>query len=318
MSELAMTDSTSLVVVGGAHSPLRQSVHDIIAGTAGGICTVLVGHPLDTIKVRLQTAGAGQQMTMAQCISFTLKTEGIRGFYKGMQSPLLGEGFFNAAQFFAYGRSKQFLLDLSTDGTNARDGKTDLSVGQYFIAGGMTGFLSTFVESPIDLFKSQLQTQVFRPVPLFTTFPQAVSYVWKTGGVRGCYQGMGSTFLRTTPATAVYFGVYEFAKTLQLAPGQSKDDLSSMSVLTAGGLGGVSYWLSSFPLDSIKSAMQADHVDRAQRRYSSVLDCARKLYAEGGITRFYRGLAPCLIRSFPANAACFFAYEKALQFLDKV
>ena len=32
------------------HSPVRQSVQDILAGTAGGLMTVLVGHPLDTIK----------------------------------------------------------------------------------------------------------------------------------------------------------------------------------------------------------------------------------------------------------------------------
>ena len=263
-------------------------------------------------------------MNMMDCIRLTLKEEGARGFYKGMQSPLLGEGFFNAVQFFSYGASKRILLEQHSLSISPPGGlivppsRTDLTLGEYFLAGAMTGFVSTFVETPIDLFKSQLQTQIFRANPAFTTFPQCLRHIWATSGLRGCYQGMGSTFLRTTPATACYFGVYEWAKEMQVKPGQTKADLSSHSLLLAGGLGGVSYWSSSFPLDSIKSAMQADAVKRSERRYTSIIDCARKLYAEGGIGRFYRGILPCLIRSFPANAACFYAYETAITLMNKV
>ena len=61
--------------------------------------------------------------------------------------------------------------------------------------------------------------------------------------------------------------------------------------------------------------MQSDAVDPSARRYASTMDCCRQLWAEGGWRRFYRGLAPCLLRSFPANAACFLAYERAKQML---
>jgi len=140
--------------------------------------------------------------------------------------------------------------------------------------------------------------------------------VWREAGIRGCYQGMFATFLRTTPGTAAYFGVYEAVKLAQLHPGQRKSDLGPAQLLLAGGCGGMGFWLSSFPMDSVKSAMQADAVKRSERLYHSWMDCARKMYREGGIARFYRGLTPCLIRSFPANAACFYAYEQSLKLLD--
>ena len=73
--------------------------------------------------------------------------------------------------------------------------------------------------------------------------------------------------------------------------------------------------LSTYPFDSIKSAMQSDAVEPSERRYSSTVECCRQLWVEGGWRRFYRGLAPCLLRSFPANAACFLAYERAKQML---
>lgn len=37
--------------------------------------------------------------------------------------------------------------------------------------------------------------------------------------------------------------------------------------------------------------------------------CAIQIYRDGGIRGFYPGYAPSLMRSFPANAACFLAYE---------
>ncbi len=39
------------------------------------------------------------------------------------------------------------------------------------------------------------------------------------------------------------------------------------------------------------------------------MDAAVKLWAEGGVKRYTAGLAPCLARSFPANAAGFAIYE---------
>ena len=83
----------------------------------------------------------------------------------------------------------------------------------------------------------------------------------------------------------------------------------SAVILIAGGVGGFAYWLSTYPADVIKSAMQSDDIFPEQRRYRSTRDCIRQLWEEGGWRRFYRGLAPCLIRSIPANAACFWAYE---------
>ena len=50
--------------------------------------------------------------------------------------------------------------------------------------------------------------------------------------------------------------------------------------------------------------------------HSGFLDAASKLYAQGGFRAFYRGYTPCLARSMPANAACFYAYETTRQMLE--
>lgn len=284
---------------------ISSAFKHITAGTVGGMATVVVGHPMDTIKVRMQAqSGAAKMYSGAiDCLVKTYKTEGFRGYYKGMQSPLLGEGFLNAWQFLAWSQTKALLLG---------GAERELTIPEYFAAGALTGFVASLVECPIDLFKTQLQTQVLRPKPDFTTFPACVRAIWKESGVRGCYQGLPSNFLRTVPASASYFGTYEYARHCLARPGQARDDLATPYVLLAGGLGGFAYWAAVYPIDSVKSAMQADSYRRSERQYSTVIDCARKMYRDGGARRFFAGLAPCLVRSMPANAACFFAYEKAL------
>jgi len=98
---------------------------------------------------------------------------------------------------------------------------------------------------------------------------------------------------------------------------KSVKELSPLSVLSAGALGGAAYWCTTYPIDVIKSSIQADSTVVSERKYKGVADAASKLYAEGGVKRFFPGLAPCLLRSLPANAVCFFLYETTVDLLTK-
>lgn len=79
----------------------------------------------------------------------------------------------------------------------------------------------------------------------------------------------------------------------------------------------MAYWTLSYPLDIIKSAIQADSINPSERRYKGFLQTATTLWKEGGMKRYTAGLTPCLARSFPANAAGFAAYEMVKASLEK-
>lgn len=71
--------------------------------------TLVPGHPLDTIKVRLQTqSSTNPEFTgMADCFRKTWAREGLGGLYAGAASPLLGAMAHNAGVFFSYGMAKR-------------------------------------------------------------------------------------------------------------------------------------------------------------------------------------------------------------------
>jgi solute carrier family 25 carnitine/acylcarnitine transporter 20/29 len=83
----------------------------------------------------------------------------------------------------------------------------------------------------------------------------------------------------------------------------------------AGGLAGTFSWLISFPIDVVKSRLQADGID-GERKYTSTYDCIRKSYAAEGWKFFTRGVGSTLMRAFPMNAVCFLVVSYAMKLLD--
>ena len=67
--------------------PKMDQVKSFLAGGAAGVSAVLVGHPFDTLKVRLQTSN--EYKGLFDCFQKTIAKDGVRGLYRGMVSPLL-------------------------------------------------------------------------------------------------------------------------------------------------------------------------------------------------------------------------------------
>ena len=119
------------------------------------------------------------------------------------------------------------------------------------------------------------------------------------------------------PLCCFLAGSYELFRDWLVVPGQSVSELSVWRVFIAGGFAGVLFWALTYPADVIKSTMQSDELVKPQRKYASIVDCARKLYTnEGGMPRFFRGFAPCMLRAIPANATMLYVLEKCRQFVD--
>ena len=58
-------------------SSLQSSLRSFGAGGVGGVCAVLVGHPFDLVKVRLQTAEKGVYSGAIDVVRKTVAREGL-------------------------------------------------------------------------------------------------------------------------------------------------------------------------------------------------------------------------------------------------
>ena len=52
-------------------------------------------------------------------------------------------------------------------------------------------------------------------------------------------------------------------------------DFSTLPLFPPSGLGGMTYWLTIFPVDCIKSAMQTDNIKVSERKYKDFIGTAK-------------------------------------------
>lgn len=100
-----------------------------------------------------------------------------------------------------------------------------------------------------------------------------------------------------------------------LAGNERIDKLSSWKLLMAGGIAGMTFWVSIYPIDVIKSRMQADTPDPSKRTFTTMTKTYSLIMKQSGVSGFFKGFAPCMLRSFPANAVAFLGYEQVRRFL---
>jgi solute carrier family 25 carnitine/acylcarnitine transporter 20/29 len=81
-------DADTTVNVTGSFA---QQARSFAAGGFGGLCAVVVGHPFDLVKVRLQTAETGRYKSAIDVVRKSVARDGLRrGLYAGVSAPLVG------------------------------------------------------------------------------------------------------------------------------------------------------------------------------------------------------------------------------------
>lgn len=142
------------------------------------------------------------------------------------------------------------------------------------------------------------------------------SQIFKESGIRGFYHGLVSTFAREMPGYFFFFGAYELSRSLMTPAGKTKEDIGVLRTAVCGGLGGVSFWVSVFPADVVKSRVQIEsHGELAKQGFVGAL---RTILVKEGISRLYSGLMPTIVRSFFATGALFVTVEESKKFMKQL
>ena len=310
-----------------------SALHDLFAGGIAGSASVVVGHPFDTIKVRMQT-----NTSIATKSASPLAT--ARSLFSGMGSPLAAAAVVNAIIFASYGSLTRLWESMEGDRSKHVDKHGLILEGAVFIededrrhypnvqssqiseppkqdivkvfsCGAGAGALQALVICPMEHVKCRLQVSSAYKGPM----DAAGSIVRQYGVTRGLFRGMGVTFWRETPAFGLYFATYDTIKDRVESFLREQEESHpipahlhawSASAL-AGGLSGAFSWFVVFPFDVIKSRIQTSPLERNLQR--GMWTTASDIIREHGAGHMFRGLGVTLVRAFPVNAIIFPVYE---------
>mmetsp|Transcript_11955 Transcript_11955/g.34255 ORF Transcript_11955/g.34255 Transcript_11955/m.34255 type:complete len:323 (+) Transcript_11955:159-1127(+) len=316
--------SAAPLATSSSSSSLRSSIQSFLAGGVGGVCAVGVGHPFDLIKVRMQTgvvAAGHQSGGVFGALGKTLRSEGIRGLYRGVSAPLVASTPIYAMSFWGYDMGQRVVRWYSNEHELAQSELRPLTIPEIMLAGGLSALPVIVVMTPTERIKCLLQVQTQSTSgkgPQYTGMIDCATKVYRSGGLPSLYKGTMLTLMRDIPGSIAWFGTYEVLKRVFMDwQGQSSagDKLSPLAVMTAGGFAGMACWGTSIVPDNLKSKYQV----APEGKYTGMADVYRTLVKEEGYAALWTGFRPAMIRAFPANAACFLGMEvarKVLSFLD--
>ncbi|QIW95500.1 hypothetical protein AMS68_001018 [Peltaster fructicola] len=294
-----------------------------VAGVFSGIAKLSVGHPFDTIKVRLQTSPKSQFHGPLDCLLQTLRNEGAYGLYKGASPPLIGwmcmdslmlgsltlyRGLLNDHVFQPMRAKQPSALWL-----NREDERKRLPVVGHAIAGVFAGWTVSFIAAPIEHLKARLQVQYSKTKAdrLYSGPIDAAAKIYRGHGIPGLWHGLSATLLFRT-FFFFWWGSYDvFSRLLK-----KETNLSTPAInFWAGGLSAQVFWMTSYPSDVVKQRIMTDTLG-PDRKYQNWRAAARAVYQDSGLRGYWRGFVPCFLRAFPANAVALVAFEGVMRAMD--
>ncbi|KMP01723.1 hypothetical protein DIZ76_010953 [Coccidioides immitis] len=314
------TNSAALGSLDGQSSPMSA---DFWAGYLSGAIGIIIGNPLDIIKVRLQASHTTPANAITPPNPIRGQFEGTSSLVRGAAAPILGYGALNALLFVAYNRTLMYLSPTTTDPTNPQG----VPLSQIWLAGAIGGLASWTISSPTELVKCRAQLSSHQSVSSWAVAKD----ILRKSGPKGLYFGGLVTSIRDSVGYGFYFWSYELCKRLMDSGGPSSQQ-EAISILLCGGIAGVVTWASVFPLDVIKTRLQAQSLPGARLgsilpdrhlllasashsqtpttgRILNSVEITRQAYRSEGLSIFYRGLGVCSIRAFIVNAVQWATYE---------
>ena len=307
-------------------TPIQKNYNGFIAGVFSGVAKLSVGHPFDTIKVRLQTSQKAQFNGPLDCLLQTLRKEGPAGLYKGATPPLLGWMMMDSVMLGSLTVYRSFLRDTFVTNPALRPNIPAAQLAQeklpsfgHGIAGILAGSTVSFIAAPVEHVKARLQIQYAanKSERLYSGPIDCFRKIFKAHGVPGLFHGLSATLIFRS-FFFFWWGSYDiFSRQLQ-----KRTDLSTPSInFWAGGLSAQVFWLTSYPSDVVKQRIMTDSLggglNDGTRRFYHWKDAARAVYHESGWRGYWRGFLPCFLRAFPANAIALVAFEGVMRALPQ-
>ncbi|KAK3268875.1 hypothetical protein CYMTET_22645 [Cymbomonas tetramitiformis] len=204
------TSSENMVAVivlseSSVHKPAKvartKMSTNAVAGAAAGIMVSLCLHPIDTLKVVIQSE-ASSNRSLSVVLSRVISRGGVLGLYSGIAANLAASAPISAIYTASYEAVKENLTPRMPEGC------TWIA---HSAAGGCASVATSFLYTPSECVKQQMQVGTYR------TTANAIRGIALKQGPLGFYKGWTAVLARNIPHSAVKFFAFEQLKQLACA-----------------------------------------------------------------------------------------------------
>lgn len=206
-------------------------------------------------------------------------------------------------------------------------GDKPTSVG-YFVTSGLAGIATSCITNPLWLLRTRITSTDRNVAEAYPNMRIGALRVYRGEGIKGFYKGLGTSLLGTSHG-AIQFAMYEPLRNAYLAwkGKQLQDDeagggaggdqkMSHEATLAISTASKTTAVVATFPHQVVRNRLQNQ---RDTTRYGAgISGVVRKMWQEGGIRPFYRGIVPGLLRTLPATWVTFIVIEQVRYYLPRL
>lgn len=169
------------------------------AASVGEVTACLVRVPVEVIKQRAQAT----RFSSSDILRETLRTEGLRGMYRGYISTVLREIPFSFIQFPLWEYFKKTWSSFQ---------KSPVDPWQSSICGATAGCIAAGITTPLDVAKTRIMLAETGSALSTGSISFAIRAVYRENGTKGLFAGVVPRMLWITVGGAIFLGVYDKAK----------------------------------------------------------------------------------------------------------
>lgn len=273
----------------------------MVIAAFSGMGAATVCHPLDVIRVQMQTEGSTYR-GVGDAAAGIYKKDGLKdGLYAGVSAAYLRQWLYGSCRIGIYA----YLLE-NAQNANVDAGldKNAISLPSKMLMGLTSGGIGSFVGTPSELALVRMGNDKKLPVDKRRNYKgvgDAISRIARDEGYPALFTGAPATVLRACLLSACAMGITSEIKMRLSGSGLFGDDgklYGGVPLLFVATL------VSSFaanvvanPFDVVKSRMQSTGEGATQ--YDSMLDCFLQTVGSEGVLKLWSGFVPAFLKLAP-------------------
>lgn len=270
-------------------------------GGIASIGAVLLTHPLDTIKVQLQTQQQARFGFFGMTVNI-VKTNGFFALYNGISAAILRQATYSTTRFACY----EIVKDMVNANSNSDGKQKDMPFYQKILIAGMSGAIGGIIGAPADLTNVRMQNDSKLPIDQRRNYKhcfEALFRITRTEGFSRLFVGASMASSRGMLVTVGQLAFYDEIKFRLIKSTYFKDNL--FTHFTASLSAGVIATVITMPLDVLKTRL----MNAKPGEYSGILHCAKDILKVGP-SGFFKGFTPAFVRLGPHTIFTFIFLEQ--------
>ena len=267
----------------------------LASGAGAGIVSRTCTAPLDRLKVLMQTQSLNEKkLKLMKGFSKMLAEGGVLSLWRGNGANVLKIAPETSIKFYAYETVKSLI----------NEQRSEVTVGQRFIAGSLAGSIAQTAIYPLEVVKTRL---AIAHKNQYAGLWDCVGIIMSREGARGFFKGWVPNMLGILPYAGIDLAIYETSKNAYLKRYHPKNlgDPGVILPVACGTFSCTCGQLCCYPLSLVRTRLQARITNKV-----SMLQIFKEILSSDGVLGLYRGLYPNCLKVIPAVSISYLMYER--------